>query len=359
MNKIILFLFPRLGIGGITKSLSFVANSCAEYGFDVICLSFSNEKQTIHLNKKIKIDFLPYENGRNLYYKFLYLNKLRARINFYKPNLIIAFGADYVRMVVLASKGMNIPIIGSERGNPYLYNKKQKNKYSKAFLKCEKVVFQTTGARDYFDKNILSKSIIIPNAAIQRFENNGLIRNKSNNSIVVCSRLSKEKNIEGIIEAFGKSTELLDNYILKIYGDGPLLDYLKQKVDYMHLSDSVVFLGNVNNVFEIEYCASLFVLNSYYEGMPNSLIEAMSIGIPCVATDCPPGGVAFLSDSGRRVKLVNVDDSSSLSKAMEEVCTNKNISEALSKNGQEISAILSPTNISNRWVTLIKEVLDK
>ena len=357
MSKKVLFIFPRLGIGGITKSLSFVANCCSERGYETICLSLSDEEQTIPLNKDISIQYLCYTNGKNLLYKFFYLLKLKKKIRKISPRLIVAFGADYVRMVTFATSKMNIAIIGSERGNPYLYAKKQKDKYVDAFLKCDRVVFQTEGAQKVYGTNIMAKSTIIPNVANQRFHNSSLKREHVTNSIVVCSRLSKEKNVKGIIEAFSLSTMLVSNYVLKIYGDGPEKAVLEEYVAQKCLKKSVVFLGNVANVFEIEHCAALYVLNSDYEGMPNSLIEAMSLGIPSVATDCPPGGVSFLSDNNRRVKLVPVNDTIELSKAMTLVCTDKKVSKNLSDHSKEILEVLSPKRISAMWLDLITNVI--
>ena len=65
LKKRVLFLFPRFGIGGISKSLSFVANCCCENGYDVFCLSMSKEKQTVILNDKAKKDYCLYELSGN------------------------------------------------------------------------------------------------------------------------------------------------------------------------------------------------------------------------------------------------------------------------------------------------------
>ena len=360
-NKKVFFLFPRFGIGGISKALSFVANTCAENGFQVYCISMSTEEQTILLHDSIKKIYCPYILSNNIllnsYVKLQYIWKLRRLIKEIMPDMIIGFGTDLIRIVCIAASPFKIPIVGSERGNPYVYTKAQSQKYIKYLSKCDFVVFQTEGAKKYYPQTIQKKSVIIPNPAVQRFDKEFVVSNKRSNHIIVCSRLSSEKRIIDIIKAYSMSANLKREMVLHIYGSGPEEVSIKKFVLNNNLEDLVILKGNVQNVFEIESTAALFVLYSEFEGMPNSLIEAMGMGIPCVASDCPPGGVSFVADSGRRAKLVGMNSVEELSKAMEEVCLNPEVSARYSFKAREINEVLNPIAIKDKWINLIHKIL--
>jgi Glycosyltransferase len=100
---------------------------------------------------------------------------------------------------------------------------------------------------------------------------------------------------------------------LIIYGDGPLKEKLEDLVFSLNLQGRVVFMGVEKNISEKIKSAKLFVLSSIYEGLPNSLMEAMALGLPCISTDCPCGGPKMLLNPDF---LVNVNDCSKLSELM-------------------------------------------
>lgn len=357
----VLLLFPRFGIGGIAKSLSFVANSCDEDSYSVWCISMSSEEQTIVLNDGIKKIYCPYTVPSNrlkaLIYKMLYIRKLKRLIGKIIPDVLVCFGTDKVRIAYLCSRKYKIPIIGSERGNPYVYTKRQSKKYIKYLSKCNRVVFQTEGAKEYYPSIIKDKSIIIPNPATQRFVNIVDKQNRKTNHIVVCSRLSSEKRVVDIVKAYLMSNRLKKETKLVIYGDGPEKEKIKSIIHNEELNNNVLMMGNISNVFEIECNALLFVLYSDFEGMPNSLIEAMGVGIPCIASDCPPGGVRYVTNNGERAALVKLNDIVGLSKMMETICFDKEVNLYYSKKSLEINDVLNPDIIKKKWLDIISRTI--
>ena len=360
MNKYkVLCLFPRFYTGGVTKALSFVANTCDEAGMEVHCVSMTSEPETIHLNKGIKRYTIDSErlNSRikSLIYKLLFLLRFRHLVLQIKPDVIIVFRPDLTKAVQYSSAGIRIPIIGSERGNPLIYGQKL-NKYRKVFDKCAAVVFQTEAARDVY--GISAKSTIIPNPAVSRnnFEIEKGVRDGYN--IITVSRLDPEKNIDGLLRAFSYIKEQLKGRKLIIYGDGPQQEELEGLSRDLHLDEDVVFAGNVNDFTVQEDDSSIFVLNTLAEGMPNALIEAMISGYTCICTDCPIGAPRWLSDNGRRVKLVPVKDDKALSQAILEIVQNEKEAKLLAHNALEVIALLDPQQIGKLWIELIKEVID-
>lgn len=356
----VLCLFPRFYTGGVSKALSFVANTCDEAGMEVHCVSMTTEPETIHLNKSVIRHTIDTErlNSRlkSFIYKFLFLFRFRFIVTKIRPSVIIVFRPDLAKAVLYSTWGLHIPIIGSERGNPFIYGETLK-KYARIFDKCSAVVFQTEAARDAY--NVSVRSAIIPNPAVPRNSSEKSTDIRTGKNIITVSRLSPEKNIEGLLRAFANVKSQLGERKLIIYGDGPQQEELKILTEVLHIDNEVVFAGNVNDFTAQKDSASIFVLNTLAEGMPNALIEAMISGYTCICTDCPIGAPRWLSDNERRVKLVPVKDDNALEQALIEVTQNEDKAKVLARNALEVREILAPQRISELWLKLIKEVLDE
>ena len=158
-------------------------------------------------------------------------------------------------------------------------------------------VFVSKGEMSYAIKNniyIGKKHIIIENAVKNKrirvfkeleIKNNfySNYQNKNNNPIVniisIC-RLVDQKNIFEIFEI----AKLLKNYSFNIIGDGNLAKKAKLFLKQEGINN-VILHGQKNNIYDYLYKADLFLSTSLYEGLPLSLLEAMSIGLPIVASD--------------------------------------------------------------------------
>lgn len=355
----VLCLFPRFYTGGVTKALSFVANSCASVGWDVYCISMTSEPETVLFHENIHrmvIDIRENSTGfKKIFWRLLFLLRLRRKILKIKPDVIIVFRGDLLKAILYASWGMKIPIIGSERGNPYSHGAKMKE-YRNFFNRCNVVVFQTEMARDVY--HISRKSVIIPNPVISRCGQMAFKTYRSGKNIVSAGRLSKEKNFIGLIRAFAQNQERLGNSKLIIYGDGPEYYNLQTLVKQLKVQNRVLLPGNVKDFTKQEDDGGIFVLNSLNEGMPNALLEAMGAGYACIASDCPIGAPAWLSDNGRRVRLIPVADDKALGDAMVDIYNNDSIALELRINAREILDILDPERIKQLWLSLIESVID-
>lgn len=352
----ILFLFPRLGIGGVSKSLAFVANAYTAEGHSVVALSMSNEPQTVNLSPSIKKEFLPLPSSRSrlfsLFLKLYWSIRFRLKVRHHKPDWIVVFRPDLTKAVMFSLLKMKHKpkILASERGNPKAYGERWKN-YKSYYNKCTGVVFQTPQVQDFY--SLSTSSYIIPNPAVSRLGASTQQRTLGQNIISV-GRLSPEKNFEGLIQAFALCRPYLPESKLIIYGDGEHREVLAHLIKSLNLEEFVLMPGNVADFVALDDDAGLFVLNSLTEGMPNSLIEAMLAGLPCVASDCPSGGVAWLSDNGRRAKLVPVNDATALTTAIQEVFSDQSLRNSLIRNSAELDSLLNPEIIRERWVDIIR-----
>lgn len=117
-----------------------------------------------------------------------------------------------------------------------------------------------------------------------------------------------------------------------------------------------MLLGHVKHIAEHLESVSMFVLSSDYEGMPNALIEAMALGLPCVTTDCSGGGAKFLIKDGVNGLLVPVRDVEALANAIDRVLSNTEFAVKISKEAKKIIQRLSPNVIYDKWEECIKSI---
>jgi glycosyltransferase involved in cell wall biosynthesis len=148
-------------------------------------------------------------------------------------------------------------------------------------------------------------------------------QNRDGFQIVSVGRLQSEKGHQVLLQAVAWLLEQAPALPVRVWllGTGPAERELRQYVQQRQLEPYVEFLGFQPNPLPWVREADLFCLPSWYEGMPNALVEAMLLGTPIVATDCP-GGVREVLDGGRWGILVPPGDSTALARAIAEVRAN-------------------------------------
>ena len=132
--------------------------------------------------------------------------------------------------------------------------------------------------------------------------------------IVGAGRLHPQKDFPTLIRAFDRVRRVQPARLM-ILGMGPQEAELKALVEELGLSDDVAMLGFVQNPYAYMAKASVFVLSSIYEGLPMILVEALAVGVPIVATDCP-GGTAEVLGHGKYGWLTPVGDSEAIARAI-------------------------------------------
>ena len=96
------------------------------------------------------------------------------------------------------------------------------------------------------------------------------------------------------------------------------------------------------------------MLSSDYEGIPNALIEAMAIGLPCVCRDCSPGGARELIQTEVNGIIVPCDNKELLTSAMREIIENKKKAQRMGKQAELIRERVDKITISREWLKLIE-----
>jgi glycosyltransferase involved in cell wall biosynthesis len=161
-----------------------------------------------------------------------------------------------------------------------------------------------------------------------------------------------------LIRAFAYIYKKHKDYKLIIYGNGSMKEELKTYASQLLPRRSFVFESASEEILKKINDAGIFVLSSDYEGLPNALIEAMAIGLPCVSTDCPSGGPRMLIDNYKNGILVDVADEEALAMALNEIILNKNLADKLGKNAKKIRFRLEEEKIINEWENFFEEIIN-
>ena len=176
---------------------------------------------------------------------------------------------------------------------------------------------------------------------------------QSKKRIIAVNRITKQKNLPMLIKAFDLVKDKFPDYKLHIYGRGEAENEIRQLIAQLNLNSRVELKGFSNNIYEEIKKSRLYVISSDYEGLSNSMLEALAIGIPVIATDCPIGGAKEYITDGVNGMLVNCGDIQVLSKKIELLLMNDEMSKKFSTESIKIRKQLNPDRIVNIWEQLI------
>ncbi len=355
--KKICFVITKLTDGGAERVTSLVSSALADKeDSEVHLLTFEKRENEYELSRKILRHNLEIDNTSVA--KTL---KSLICIRKYLKNLKCScyVGIDILANVLVSSLGMfsKRKTVISERNAPKQVKISRFMKILRRifypFADC--VVFQTEGAKNDYPEKIAKKGVIIPNPV-----KSNLPRNTSKKHVIcAAARLTEEKNHYLLINSFKKIVELHPDYSLSIFGQGAMEQELKEYVRSIGMRNHIIFEGYCTDVHERMKDAEIFVLSSNYEGLPNSLLEAMGMGFAVISTDCPPGGPRSLIDNERNGLLVPVGNEEKMTKAILRYIEDPIFRENAGSAAIEVNDKYSIEKITLAWQDCIENVLQK
>jgi len=350
-TKKLVIITGSMSDGGAERVLSLLSNNLVQ-DYEITIVSIYNSEVSYKIADNINRINISMKS--RYFRQFKIILKLRKTIIDLRPFKIISFLSNVNIYTLIATYHLEIPIIISERNDP---NKEPSKFYLRLLRKvtykwAETLVLQTNQSLNFFQNYPINKVIIRnPIDPYIRFT----CEKDRSDTIYTVARLTKQKNLFLLIDAFIEISKKHTSYMLDIYGEGELRNPISDYIKANNFCEKIQLKGFQENIYDRIVCNKLFVLSSDYEGLPNSLIEAMALGIPSISTDCPIGGPGELIDNFENGILVQVNDKEGLINAIDILLTDNELSEKLSRNSKKIHKILDLDVIINEWKKIIED----
>lgn len=349
----VLIIANDLKNGGVERVLSVLANHMADSGFDVWFLAIASPSISYPLSTKVHYKYVPiikiYKRV-SLFKEFSIMKKISKEMKVINPEWVIGFDDSIIIRSIPSAWIQKRKILVSERIDPSIYGFAMRRIRQICYDMARHVVFQTEDAKMYFPKRTQKKSVVIPNPLSKNLPARS---NTINKDIIMAGRLREQKNVALAIESFSLFWQTHRDYRLVIYGEGEQLEMLKEIAIKKGVENNVLFPGHIDNIHEKMSSCSMYLSTSNYEGISNSMLEALAIGVPSICTDCPVGGARMFIKNNFNGILVPVGDSASIAKSMEMIADNAAFSSTLSKNAASIKSVLDSDIICEKWEKLI------
>lgn len=351
--KNIVFVMNNIGDGGAERVGITVAKYLAKAGNNVYIAKMFSTYNDYSVEDIKEIITLP--NAKNKYLKhFARLIAFHRFCRKKKIETVVVMGVGDMMIHYFRKLNPHVRLVLSERNDPvsqYSVDKVLGSRVNTFLGEADAVVFQTEDARAYFSEEVQKKGIIIPNPIKPDLpEPHTGVRRRE---VVNFCRLNKQKNLPLLFDAFEQLHQDYPDYTLRIFGRGDLRAELEQRIRDRHQEEYIFIEDFAKDIHNRIKDAAMFVSSSDFEGISNSMLEAMAIGLPVVCTDCPAGGARMMIENGINGLLTPVRDEKALYHAMKEIITAPDQGEKMAIKASEIRNRLGEDIICNKWERLL------
>lgn len=363
MSKII-FHLNTLSTGGTERVVTNLANGLCDTE-EVIVATEWQEKNEFKLDKRVKrinAGLTAEDEKKTRFIQILkrdqYLRRLIKKEN---PDIVIAFGHKANYRALVSASGLKVPVVVCVRIDPVgnYDGKADRLLLPLLYKRASGAVFQTEQQGDYFKPYLKCDTKVIINPINEKYFNVVHPSDKTK-TVVQHARLVDFKNQALLIDAFMKVHEKYPDYDLKIYGpdsyDGTK-ELLNGKIGEYNAEGFIHLMGGCDEIEKEVPKAMIYVTSSDYEGMPNSLMEAMAMGMPVISTDCPCGGPKALIRDRENGMLVPIKDSDAMAEAIIYMIEHPDFARSCGQNASKIKEIANTSYIVNEWHKYITNVI--
>lgn len=336
--------------GGTEKYVSILCNHINTDLFSV-CLVLLNNSQSFYNLTNPKVEIVNLHQKRVLFSLF----KFKRIVKQWKPDIVLSganhlnlylafFKNSFQKSIKFVARESSIVSINSQRAKlPKIYNWLIKKYYHRFdFILCQSLYMQQDLINNYnisaHKTGVINNPVTESKLETKEFPNDVV-------KLITVSRLSPEKGIDRLIRAVAL---LSINFQLHIVGDGEEKYAIQLLIEELLLNDKIVLHGEKVNPFNELEDADLFLMGSYYEGFPNTLLEANAYGIPAIAFNVP-GGINEIIINGETGLLVNENTPEAFAITIEEAL-------AIDFNRQNIAATTKRKFNPDIIIPLIEQV---
>jgi len=360
------FVISSLAGGGAQRVMSIIADYWASMGRNITLITLDSKDTDFYTLrpevKRVTMGLMTvssnfYETCRNTLQR---LRHLRREIRASQPDAVISFISRMNILTLVATLGLNIPVIISERNNP---RKQPATWYSAASQRliypyAHAIVVQTDRIGRWVQKFVPQKKIYtIPNPVIKPPVCEEKTKHTLPNihTIVSMGRLTPQKGFDLLLPAFAKCAPKHPNWSLLILGEGDDRKHLQKLAEELKIANRLNMTGTVQEPSSILYNADIFVMSSRYEGFPNALLEAMACSLPVISFDCPTGPREIIHDGVNGI-LVPPEDVDALASTMDRLMSDESERKRLASRAIEVIDQFSLEKVMEGWEEVLNQV---
>jgi GalNAc-alpha-(1->4)-GalNAc-alpha-(1->3)-diNAcBac-PP-undecaprenol alpha-1,4-N-acetyl-D-galactosaminyltransferase len=360
-------IISSLSSGGAERVISRMANYWVKQGWEITLLTFDDGSQLPFYQLEAQVKHLPLGIAATsvnpiagIFNNIASTQALRAAIVSSHPDVVISFMDRTNVIAILATRGLNIPILVSERNDPEMLSPGRMWEVLRQWTYpfADRITVQTERAGKYFPR-LRDRVVVMPNPVVlPPDEITGLPPQlPGDRQIIAIGRLDPQKGFDLLLRAFARLADQHQTWNLTILGEGELRAELETLRTELGLQYRVQLLGRVSNPHDYLKQADIFVMSSRFEGFPNALCEAMACGLAVISTDCRNGPREIIRD-GVDGMLVPTEDVPALAIAMEQLMSDEAKRKSLANRSAEITQRFGLEQVMLLWETLIDEVIE-
>lgn len=358
------FIIDSLRMGGAERLMSIMTSYWATHGHTITLITMEGHQNDFFtVDEKVNrltVDDLVAPSPSvwiALKHNWQRIWRLRQLIRDSKPDVVITFMERMNVLGLLASIGLNIPIIISEHTDPrqsitgrsWAFARRLLYRRGSALMVMTESVRQW--ALDYISPRRIA--VISHPVTIQP-----IISPTSKDKLLIMAlgRMIPLKGFDLLLRAFAQCVEDFPAWSLQIIGDGPERANLVQLATDLDIIERIEMPGSVQNPAPFFNQASLFVMPSLYEGFGLVLIEAMACGLPVISFDCPSGPSEIIRHEIDGL-LVPPEDVDALATAMRRLMADEQERKRLAIRAIEVNERFNVDTIMNTWEQLCLRVI--
>lgn len=364
--KITLIIYS-LTCGGAERVMSILANYWVSRGWAVtlILLVDATESSFYQLDPRIQLKSLGLASNTGnplvaITNSWRLVKVLREAIVASAPDVSISFMNTVNVYNILACWNLDIPTIVCEHTYPGASdaNKIWQLMMNWSYRYADLVTVLTQNAVPFYDPADGYQTIVMPNPILPPSPVVVTEKLLPTPNLISVGRLDARKGYDLLLKAFHQIHDQHPDWQLTILGEGEIRLELEELRSQLKLTDCVHLRGEVGNVSDYLYQADLFVMSSRVEGFPMALCEAMSCGLPVIATDCL-SGPSDIIDHGVNGLLVPTEDVDALATGLTTLMSDPLKRQQLAKNAPQILDQFGLEVVINLWAKAIDRVIDR
>lgn len=341
-----------LSDGGAERVASMVANFYAQQGHEVLYLAALCPDKEYSLDARITYHYIDVPPCPKFTWFLRRSRQIDRQLREFGAEIAVSF---LEKDAIVSNLRKTVPLVYSLRCDPAhsTRNPALKTITFFSYRRAKRIVFQTQGAMDFFPEKIRARGIIIPNPLTRKLPYWDPYNHEKR--IITACRLTEQKNLPMLIRAFAIFYGNHPDYRLEIYGKGGQLEFLQALCRELGMEKVVSFPGHSTDIHRIMATSAAFVLSSNFEGLSNSMLEALAIGVPTICTDCPPGGAREYITDGANGFLVPVGDVATLAEKMEWLVSDPALCKRMSWQATQVRQKLNPDIVLAHWERILDE----